>query len=49
MEIDEANELIFRAALKRLGPDTRFDPVLLQEQITAVIKQDGETLRTTQR
>ena len=44
MEIDEANERIFRAALKRLGPEARLDPLKLQEQIASVILENGETI-----
>jgi hypothetical protein len=44
MEIDEANEVIIRMALRRLGPGARLDPVLLQEQIAEVVKQQGEAI-----
>lgn len=44
MEIDEAKELIIREALRRLGPEARLDPALLQEQIAEVVKQQGETI-----
>ena len=30
MELDEANELIIREALRRLGPKARLDPEQLQ-------------------
>lgn len=46
MEIDEASELVIREALKRLGPEARLDPVLLQKQIAEVVKQQGETIFT---
>jgi hypothetical protein len=44
MEFDEANELIIREALRRLGPKAQFDPVLLQEQIAEVVKEKGESI-----
>jgi hypothetical protein len=44
MEIDDANEIVIREALRRLGPNTRLDPALLQEQIAEVVKQQGETI-----
>jgi hypothetical protein len=44
MELDEANELIIREALRRLGPRARLDPVLLQDQIAQVVKEQGETI-----
>ena len=44
MEIDEANEIVIREALRRLGPNARLDPALLQEQIAEVVKQQGETI-----
>jgi hypothetical protein len=44
MEIDEANELVIREALRRLGPKARLDPAVLQEQIAAVVKEQGETI-----
>jgi hypothetical protein len=44
MEIDEATEIIFRAALKRLGPEARLDPLKLQEQIAEVIHENGEAI-----
>jgi hypothetical protein len=44
MEIDDANELVIREALRRLGPDARLDPMLLQEQIEEVVRQQGETI-----
>ena len=44
MEIDEASELVIREALRRLGPEARVDPVLLQEQIAKVVKRQGETI-----
>jgi hypothetical protein len=44
MEIDEANELVIREALRRLGPRARSDPTLLQEQIAEVVKEQGETI-----
>jgi hypothetical protein len=44
MEINEANELIIREALRRLGPEARLDPDLLQEQIAEVVKQQGEVI-----
>jgi|ERR1035437_1813236 hypothetical protein len=44
MEIDEANELVIREALRRLGPKARLNPALLQEQIAEVVKQHGETI-----
>jgi hypothetical protein len=44
MEIDDANELVIREALRRLGPKARLDPALLQEQIAHVVKEQGETI-----
>ena len=44
MEINEANELIIREALRRLQPDTPLDPAILQEQIAEVVKEQGETI-----
>jgi hypothetical protein len=44
MEIDEANELVIREALRRLGPEARLDPTIIQEQIAEVVKQQGETI-----
>jgi hypothetical protein len=44
MEIDEANEMIIRAALQRLGPEARLDSALLQEQIAEVVRLQGETI-----
>ena len=44
MEIDEANDMVIREALRRLGPEARLDPALLQEKIAAVVKEQGETI-----
>jgi hypothetical protein len=44
MEIDEATEIVIREALRRLGPNARLDPALLQEQIAEVVKEQGETI-----
>lgn len=44
MEIDEANEMVIRAVLQRIGPEARLDPVQLQEQIAEVVKQHGEEI-----
>ena len=44
MELDEANELVIREALRRLGPKARLDPALLQDQIGEVLKQQGEAI-----
>jgi hypothetical protein len=44
MELDEANELIIREALRRLGPKARLDPELLQEQIAEVVEEQGEAI-----
>ena len=44
MEIDEANELIIREALRRLGPKAGIDLTLLQEKIADVVKEQGETI-----
>ena len=40
MEFDEANELIIREALRRLGPDAPLDPAILQEKIAEVVKEN---------
>src|ERR1019366_1836970 len=44
MEIDDANEMVIREALRRLGPDAPLDPAILQEQIAEVVKEQGETI-----
>jgi hypothetical protein len=44
MEIDDANEMIIREALRRLEPGARLDRALLQEQITEVVNEQGETI-----
>jgi hypothetical protein len=44
MEIDEANRLVIREVLRRLGPEARLDPALLQKQIAEVVKEQGETI-----
>jgi hypothetical protein len=44
MELDDANEMVIREALRRLGPDAQLDPAILQEQIAEVVKQQGETI-----
>lgn len=44
MEINEANELIIRETLRRLGPKSSLDPELLQEKIAEVIKEQGEII-----
>lgn len=44
MEINEANEIVIREALRRLGPQARLDPALLQEQIAEVVRVQGETI-----
>jgi nucleoside-triphosphatase THEP1 len=44
MEIDEANELIIREAIRRLGPKAGLDLTLLQEKIAEVVKEQGEAI-----
>ena len=44
MELDDANEIVIREALRRLGPDAPLDPAILQEQIAEVVKEQGETI-----
>lgn len=44
MEIDDANEFVICEALRRLGPEARLDPALLQEQIAKVVREYGETI-----
>jgi hypothetical protein len=44
MEISDATDLVIREALRRLGPEARLNPALLQEQIAEVVKQQGETI-----
>ena len=44
MDIDEANKVIILAALQRLGPEARLDPIVLQEQIAEVVKEQGEAI-----
>jgi hypothetical protein len=40
----DANKLIICEALRRLGPNARLDPTMLQEQIAVVVKEQGETI-----
>ena len=44
MEIDDANKLVIREALRRLGPKALLDPALLQEKIAEVVKEQGEVI-----
>jgi hypothetical protein len=44
IELDQANEIIIREALQRLGPNARCDTVRLQEQIDEVAKEQAETI-----
>jgi hypothetical protein len=44
IELDEANEIIIREALRRLGPKARLDTVRLQEQIEKVAQEQAETI-----
>jgi hypothetical protein len=44
MEIDEASEIVIRETLRRLGPKACLNPAMLQEQITEVVKEQGETI-----
>jgi hypothetical protein len=44
MEIDEANEMVIREALRRLGSKARLDPALLQQQISQVVEEFGEVI-----
>ena len=44
MEIDDANKVIIREALRRLGPEARLDPALIQEQIAEVVREQGEAI-----
>jgi hypothetical protein len=44
MEIDDATKLVIREALRRLGPEARLDPALLQKQIAEVVREQGETI-----
>lgn len=44
MEIDDANGLVIREALRRLGPNTPLDTNLLQETITEVVNEQGEVI-----
>ena len=44
MEIDDATAMVIREALRRLRPNARLDPALLQEQIAEVVKQQGEII-----
>src|ERR1700733_8682945 len=36
MELDDANEMVIREALRRLGPDAQLDPAILQEQTAEI-------------
>jgi hypothetical protein len=40
----EANKLLINEALRRLWPNPCLDRTLLQEQIAAVVKEQGETI-----
>ncbi len=42
MEVDDATEIIFREALRRLGPESRLNPDLLQRKMAEVIQEQGE-------
>lgn len=44
MDIDEATDIIVRAALQRLIPEDRLDPMKIREQITEVLREQGETI-----
>jgi hypothetical protein len=44
MKIDEANKIVIREALRRLGPEARLDPALLQDRIADVVKEQGATI-----
>jgi hypothetical protein len=44
VEIVEANEIVIGEALRRIGPEARLDPALLQEQIAKVVREQGETI-----
>ena len=44
MDVDEANRLVIWEALRRLGPNARLDPELLQEKISEVVKEQGEAI-----
>ena len=44
MDIDEANEIIIREALLRLGPEAHLDLVTIQEKIAEVVKEQGEAI-----
>jgi hypothetical protein len=44
MEIDDATELVIREALRRLGPEARLEPTLIQEKIAEVVNEQGETI-----
>jgi hypothetical protein len=44
MDIIEANEIVIREALRRLGPEGRLDLLILREKITEVVKQQAELI-----
>jgi len=44
MEIDEAQELVIREALRRLGPKSQLDTAILQAQIAGVVREQGEAI-----
>ena len=44
MNLDEANEWVIRAAIRRLGPEARLDPAKLQEQLGEIVRQHGEEI-----
>jgi hypothetical protein len=44
MDINDANEMVIREALRRLGPVERLEQAVLEEKIAEVVKQLGETI-----
>jgi hypothetical protein len=44
MEIDDANKLIIREALRRLEPKARLDLAILQEKIAEVVQEQGDAI-----
>jgi len=44
MKISDATKMIIREAIRRLEPDARLDPAVLQKHIAEVVKQQGETI-----
>ena len=44
MEIEDASDLIFREALKRLDPGRKLDTEALHQKMAEVLQEQGETI-----